>query len=179
MTYVVFVLISEIANYYTSVTFGTSFPVMQITLVVGLVWNSAIYLALVNFKQHIKKAVKLTTAFFLLLAIANLIWIEGLFVFPSNGLILQSFLIIPFALITYTIMLNQPSRQALYQQPLFWFNSGNFIFYGITFFAFAFYNQIFDVMVNNWIYDLIRIANFIIYSFFFISIYLNQKQRLE
>ncbi|MFT5820093.1 MAG: hypothetical protein ACI8ZM_001327 [Crocinitomix sp.] len=177
--WVLLVLISELSNKYLVSAIGTNFPVMQVFIIVGVLFNGLIYYHLLKQNKRYLNIILLSTGIAFLLSILNLIFLESLYDFPSNGLIITAFQIVIFVFLTYVSLLFDSRKIAIYKQSTFWLNSGNFVFWGVTFFIFAFFKFIYKIEDNRWVYDLLRYANFAMYIFFFIAIFLNSKETDE
>ncbi|NOQ71248.1 MAG: hypothetical protein GQ574_04570 [Crocinitomix sp.] len=173
------VLVSEMINKYLVTKIGTNFPGMHVFSYVGVIFNGLIYDQVLKDNLRDRKIVFSTTVIAITLLILNLIYLEGFFEFPSHGLIINAFQIVIFVFLTYVKLLNNNHKRAIYTQATFWLNSGNFLFYGITFNIFAFFNYLYIPENIDWTYALIKYANFAMYIFFFIAIVLNSNETNE
>lgn len=177
--YVFIVLIFQLLGNYFIKKSGTNMVQMNIFLLLSIPFNTVIYLKVIHLSGIKKQLLAIFSGLIFIISISHLLIFDTWDRFPSFGLILQSIQILVFAFLTYAMMLNQPERIALYKQPLFWLNTGNFFFYSITFFIFAFYNQLYENPNMSIAYSVIHFMNFVMYGFFLIAIFLNQKQNRE
>jgi hypothetical protein len=59
---------------------------------------------------------------------------------PTNAILISSIFLIFLCLLMYTRLLLDISSNKLYKRSVFWFNTGVFLFYLITFFIFGYFN---------------------------------------
>jgi hypothetical protein len=76
----------------------------------------------------------------IILDILNSLFLQDLTHFPSNIILLTGVFILPQILLTCTWMLKFPQPEPLHRQGIFWYNTGNFIFYVGTLFLFGYFN---------------------------------------
>lgn len=100
-----------------------------------------------------------------LLSLLLTMFVQPLLQFPSLSFILLAFLVVGLSLFDLTKMLLEPKPELLTKIPAFWMNTGNLIFYSLTFFAFGLNNIGINVL-PNWIYDLIFFTNIVLYSMY-------------
>lgn len=173
---ILYTFLSEITSRILANYYGIAFPVYHIYVFVGLVFNAFIYQNLLSFNRGIKLFFGLMTICFVLLSLINTLFIQTIFTFPSYGIMLHGLQAILFALIVYQKMLKTPSNTPLSKQAVFWLNTGNFVFYGLTFIVFALYNFYYQTAtMSSWVYWLIWCGNIFLYSCYFMAIYLNSK----
>lgn len=170
---ILIVFFSELCSRLAYQFLGTSFIVYHFLIPVQITCYSIIYGNL-NKRSETSKIIKLIGLIFFLLSILCSLLYRNLNIFPSFNIILISILIIGFSLIHFKIMLQHPVLTPLFKQSVFWFNSGNLVFYCITFFLFGAYNFLvmIDFVIPRWIYHTIFIANFLLYISYFITIFL-------
>ncbi|AEV31602.1 hypothetical protein Oweho_0586 [Owenweeksia hongkongensis DSM 17368] len=106
------------------------------------------------------------------------VWIQSIYTFPSIGLSLLGLYVTFCSLVLFTKMLLNPESKSLIKEPKFWFGIGSLIFYSSTFFFFGLFKSIRDTGsdVPDWGYILIRIANYIMYSCYLITLWLAGRQ---
>ncbi|MFK8037281.1 MAG: hypothetical protein AB8B74_03240 [Crocinitomicaceae bacterium] len=170
----------EVAAKILEVKTGSSFSIYHYFIVGALVFNFFIYLNLIVVKKYSLIVMLGMTIFFIFLSVINSIFIQSADKFPSNGIMLHSFQIIVFVMLTYLNMLKFPVKTSIYKQPVFWLNTGNLVFYGVTFSIFSFYNLYYQsAKVGSAGYQLIYIANILLYSSYLIAILLDSKLKDE
>lgn len=72
--------------------------------------------------------------------VCNTLFFQPIFLFPSNAVLVSGVLLLFQTLLTYVYMINNASKNPLHSQPLFWFNTGTFIFNSVAFFIFGYFN---------------------------------------
>lgn len=159
-------------------TIYTSYPTFHIYTVIGLIFQLFIYQSILVFSKINYLILLSLTALFIGLTVYNTCAVQSLDEFPSHGIMLHAIQAIIFALVVYFNMLNHPSEISIYKQSIFWLNTGNFVFYGITFSIFALYSfYIKTSSVSSWGSSLIYYANIFLYSSYLYAIILDSKQK--
>lgn len=174
--YILFVGLIELVGIYLKGKIHTNFPSMNVFTFIGVVFNGLIYFQVLRNKKFARQIVIRFTTFCILSLALNLIYFQNLYEFPSNGMVIIVFQVVVFVFLTYVKLLNQSRKGPIYMQSDFWLNSGNFLFYGITLFIFAFFKYVNQDENSTWIYSLIKYANFVMYIFFFIAINIDRKE---
>lgn len=90
--------------------------------------------------------------------------------FPSFQLTLLALTAITGSLLDFFQMLMNPINTPLNRQFSFWFNSGNLIFYGCTFFVFGLMEYMLRQNLSNfphWSITLVQACNFLLYLAYF------------
>ena len=167
-------LISEFCGRWTYAKYKLTFPPYHFLIPITIFFHAVIYNGLTELKTRYKNLIFVASGFFILLSIINTVYFQSIFSFPSNSITLLSINAIFLSLITFLQMLKFPTEVQLTKQSMFWFNLGNFIFYTLTFFAFAFIN--YRTNYNAWIAITIWSANIILYVCYFISIFYNKTK---
>lgn len=105
-------------------------------------------------------------------------YVQSIYTFPSIGLSLLGLFVTCFTLVLFMQMLLSPENTVLIRQPQFWFAVGSLIFYSSTFFVFGLFKTIQDTGsgVPEWGYHLIRVANYIMYTCYLITLWLAGRQ---
>lgn len=155
---------------------GTTFPVYHFFIPVALLFNAFIYAEIWAGRKSLKWLIYSITVCFLIGTLVNSFTLQTLSTFPSNGILLHCLQTILLSLITYSFMLRFPISTPLRLQPVFWFNTGNFFFYGINFFLFGFFNFYYKSESGiDWTYEINWYSNMILYLLYFRTLYLEQK----
>ena len=170
-------LLSECISRLYGFYYKTTFPVYHFYIPFAILLNSFIYLKLLDFNSKIQSSIQGVTLLFITLSILNTYFLQTINTFSSYGIILHGFQTLLLSLILFFKMLQEPSETPLRKQAVFWFNTGNFVFYGMTFTIFALYNFYYQtVKMSSWVYLVIWFGNIFLYSTYFIAIYLNSKE---
>lgn len=101
---------------------------------------------------------------------------DGLFAFPSNNITWLSFYLILGSLYLFFQLVQNPSEKSLFSLAEFWFAMGTLFFYAGTFLIFGLY-EYFTLdgrKLPSWVSNAILVLNLILYSSYFISIYLER-----
>jgi hypothetical protein len=140
-----------------------SSPVYHVYVIVLYFFYAWIYREL-STNRRLKKIITASVAVFLLLSIANTIFFQSLRQFPSNSFMIVCVPIVILSLLLYRQMINYPTEQSLFRQPVFWLNTATLFFFTTTFFTLSFFNyfirQKFDTTL---LVNMIYIANIIYY----------------
>jgi hypothetical protein len=96
------------------------------------------------------------------------IYKDSIFDFPSLGMTTMSFSIICMSVLNFHTMLKKPSLKTLFKDSIFWYNSGNLIFYCSTFFVYGFF---YYQKNPQWGYVLILVSNLLLYTSYSLSLY--------
>lgn len=172
-------LLLECAGRIFAITLYTSYPAYHILLPLQVLLYTQIYSMLIFHKPQLNLLFAVIAAICILLFLFNSLYVQSpLASMPSNGIALLSLVTVLYSLFLFYNMLQFPSENHLFRQPVFWFNSGNLIFYCITFFIFGFFNPVHKVSARlpEWQYTTIWVCNIILYSFYGIALLLDQKQ---
>lgn len=170
-----FTLLLEILSRIFWVIFNTTNPSYHILIPIQLFYFSNIYQSLeVNHrsKQSIKYSGLMAIAISIILSILN-----NVLKFPSYQLILLSTFVIIWSLGTFLSMLNRPDQLPIFRQFSFWFTTGNLLFYSLSFFVLSMMNliQSSEQSVFSWGFEMLRIANYILYSLYWMSLYVSYR----
>ncbi|MFK8046279.1 MAG: hypothetical protein AB8B72_12360 [Crocinitomicaceae bacterium] len=172
----VITLMSEITAKVLEVKIGSSFSVYHFLIVGGMILNFFIYLNILVLKKLSFLMVLGLTVVLIILTVYNSVYIQPSYQFPSNGIMLHCFQTIFLALLLFLNMLKFPVKTALFKQPAFWLNTGNLVFYGVTFSVFAFYNFFYQSVGGNSAgFNLVYLANILLYSSYAYAILLNSN----
>jgi len=171
LTLTIVAFFAEILGTILSYRIGTSYPSYHVLSILAIPLHTLIYSRLVKLNKLTLSLLFFTGAILMLTALINTIFYQSMIRdFPSNNLIMLSLLTIILTLVTFLRMIKVPSDKPLKNQPIFWLNMGNFIFYNLTFFVFAFLNHFYNYYIN-WIYLLIPLSSATMYTMYFLSIH--------
>ncbi|MEQ8910134.1 MAG: hypothetical protein RIC95_13135 [Vicingaceae bacterium] len=153
----------------------SNFIFYHLLQVIQLLYYALIYHELfekLNQGKYKKRALWLGSSLALLCFIISLS-IQPFQFFPSYGSLLLSFFVIASSLLYYLKMMKTPSTITILKQAGFWFNSGSFFFYSVTFFVFGYFEfaQGTDKVTPIWVSNLIKSSNFILYLSLGLSLY--------
>jgi hypothetical protein len=123
-----------------------------------------------------KRVINVVTLLFLCFSIINSIFFQGIFIFNSNALTVESILLIILSIFTFIVLLNQElhSIPQSVKQSLSWINSGILIYYSSTLLLFYFANycaQHYNVNVNAYDWMFHSFASIIMYICFFVGLW--------
>ena len=166
-----FELISESLIQTSIIT--SNFPFYHVLLPIQLLYSALIYFHVL---KEINQNGKLLLPFTLLLVVISIlisIFYQNSSSFPTYGSLILSLFIIGNALFLYFKLMKFPTEVPILKQGFFWFNSGNFFFYAVTFFVFGYfeYAQGPNQITPAWISILIKVSNYILYSCLGLSLY--------
>ena len=169
--------VCEAAGRFLAIYIKTSFPAYHVLIPIQFILYPFIYLHFLNSETRVAGFILISAAALALLSILNSIFIQPLLTFPSNGVLALSLLIIAVVLFTSNRMVMNPSRGKLIKEPLFWFNTGNLVFYTITFLIFGFFSPLrkLGIMMQEWEYTVIWVSNIVLYGCYWISLNLAIK----
>lgn len=178
LTQLLVIIVSfEIGSHLLVGLIGTNLPIYHFLNLLQIGYYGYIYFILLD--QHRKTRITLSLLFLgsIMILIIGLLSFTSLYSFPSLGLVLISLLIICAALFKFYNMLKYPSRLHILKQSVFWFNTGNLLFFSITFFVFGYYQYFLseNIAPPAWRGVLIRGANYLLYSCYLISLVLEAR----
>lgn len=164
--------LTECISRFLAFYLETSFPVYHLYIIISLIYNGLIYIRLLDglYRSIIKAVVVLSILSTTLISIFH----QGLMQFPSVGMIIQGFSMILIGLLFFYNMLKNPVQQDISKQSVFWYNTGNLVFYCSTFTFYGLFNYL-DYR-PDWAYHIVWIANIILYSCYLISLLIEISQ---
>ncbi|MFD1553823.1 hypothetical protein DNU06_09455 [Putridiphycobacter roseus] len=166
----------EITSKILAQKFGNSIPIYHFVILGGLTFNLFIYLKIHVIKKASFIIIVGMTILFIILSVLNSLTNQTINVFPTNGIMLHGLQSITFSLIVYLNMLQYPIQASIFKQPVFWLNTGNFVFYGITFTIFALYNFFYkSSYITSYAHWFIYGANLFLYCSYLYAIILDSK----
>lgn len=105
-------------------------------VILGQVYYKAFFIPL------IKKVILILSVIGLLIMVYNIIFIEGIMVYPSISNTVLSVLMILFSLLYFYQLLNRQEFIHIENQPLFWVNASVLFYYSLTVFLFMLYRKL-------------------------------------
>lgn len=165
--------ISEIISRVLFFLEGMTYPVYHFLIPIQLV-----FFYVLSRTQHSIKAPYLNI--FTILSLSSLLLMSiqtGWSAFPSKQLAILGLYAISSALFYYLKALKKPTTELIWDQPMFWFFTGNLVFYSFTFFDFGFYASLksIDIEIPDWLKKIIFFANLILYPCYFMCLYKTPK----
>ncbi len=116
---------------------------------------------------------------FMLFAIANALFFQGLTTFNSNVTTVMGFMMIFFSLSYFYSLLKEVKYRALESNPMFWINSGFLIYFSSNLILFYMNNILFkgvtEASLTLW--GLHAIVNIVLTIFYTIAIWVNPKKQ--
>ncbi len=175
------VFLSEFSTRILEYLFSNTSPAYHFLVPFIIFYIMLIYLSYLPHKKSIRYLVILLGSLSALLVIFTSVVVDSLVNFFSVGIMTLSLFVILNALILFRVMLKYPLEVHILKQPVFWFNSANLFFYGITFFLFA-SNRLLqengmEFIFNDYSDHIIYFANIILYSSYFYNLLLTYKQK--
>jgi hypothetical protein len=116
-------------------------PLIHLFTVVSIAFYAAIYYQ-AFFKPLLKKAIILLSGLALLIVIFNVIFIEGIWEYPSLSITVLSVLVICFSLAYFYQIFNRQEFVHIEKQGLFWINAGVLFYFSINIFLFMLLRKI-------------------------------------
>lgn len=157
-----------------------TFLVYHLNAVILIVFYLLIYLQFIQPNPKLKQQIVVFFIVSIVMALLNSLWYKSLWDFPSFSIAANAFFCISLSLILFKKMLDIPTNTRLFQQPVFWFNLGTLTFYSFNFIGFVFHNEYYKFKAFSvWLNYLNWIGNLLLYTFYFVAIYLNQKAAYE
>lgn len=170
--YIVFILVSETVSRIIGYLYHNSMPVYHVEVPLQFLFYGRFFGLLPHVHKNTSRTFLLLGVCGALLCLMNSVFLQSPNIFPSNAIILLTILVIPLTLFGFRQMLLHPSTLPILRTPGFWFLSGNLIFFSLGFFIFSYYNLIGS---EEWLFDVIWIANMLMYSGYFIASILESK----
>lgn len=172
--------ISELWALWLASEFGSNFPIYHILLPIQVAYYGLIfYWLLSKYKlRFLKHSMAILTFLLITINIHFSFVRKDILSFPSFGICLLGLFVVCAALLLYFNMLKSPLDIPILKQALFWFITGSLAFYSVTFFFFGYFNLLVEKNIEtpNWGYNLIKITNYIMYTCYFITLWLDGRQ---
>lgn len=167
-------ILSELISRFLKSYIGKSHPIYHILIPVLIIVHHHFTIPYIL----PKKRIYLTFLTYLVITFSMIFSIrDGLHYFPSKQYALLSLYTISSALFYYLKTLKKPTTEFIWNQPIFWFFTGNLVFYSFTFFVFGFYTSLKSINIETpqWLYSIIFFANLILYPCYFMCLYKTPK----
>lgn len=146
-------------------------------LTLTLILNLYIYLPQWSGNKKLKIIVSVISILFACLAVLNSVFLQNLYLTPSNGLILLCLQMVLLSLLSFKIIINSPANESIYMKPLFWLSVSNLFFYTVVYLIFAFFHFYKEVgKIGSWLPLILSMANCLLYIGYGISIYVHKKR---
>lgn len=162
----------EIASRYFALYHGSSSPGYHILIPIYLFGYTNLYTSIFS-QSKLRLIIRIIHVLLIVICLVMSLFVQTLLEFPSFNILLLGLYMVLLTLILFYLMLLQPEETALHRQPVFWMNLGHLLFYGITFLIFGFFKPYLHMtgQFPEWQYWVIRIMNYILYSFYLICFY--------
>lgn len=170
---ILFVSLSEMTSYITSMLFKTNHPVYHFTVPLLILGYGLFFRSNLNLRNR-KGLFDLLIFGLIIASFLNSLFIQETTVAPSYAFIILSFFVVTCSLIQLKNMIHQPVSQRLSRQAIFWFSIGSLIFYSVNFASFGLHAVISSDLPNI-VYNLVMWLNILLYFVYFISIYLSTQ----
>lgn len=167
--YLLAIFTSELIAELLSVKEANNMIIYHALIPFQLIFYTWIYRKILTVTNRVKAILYILSFCFIALSLLNSIFIQNHLLFPSNSLLLISLFVLSNSLLWFKSVITKPNALPFNKQPEFWFNIGNLFFYSITFFVFGFYNYI--AVQQEWIFNLIWMANLFMYVCYILCIY--------
>lgn len=115
-------------------------PLIHLFIVINILFFTAIYYN-AFFKPSVKKAIIALAGLALLVVVFNIIFVEGIWEYPSLSITVLSVLLICFSLAYFYQLLNRQEFIHIEKQGLFWINSGVLFYFAINIFLFMLFKH--------------------------------------
>jgi hypothetical protein len=131
-----------------------NWPVIHIYIAVSILLLGAMYFY-AFFSPLLKKTIFIASSVSLAIAIANMIFIEGINDYPSLSNTVLSILITCFSLLYFYQLFTRQEFVHIEKQSLFWINAGMLFYFAINIFLFMLFKRILSehqeslYMINN------------------------------
>jgi len=134
-------------------------PAIHLFVIVSIIFYGAIYYN-AFFEPFLKKLsiIMATIAFFIV--ILNVVFVEGIWEYPSLSNTVFSVLLISFSLAYFYQLLNRQEFVHIEKQGLFWINSGVLFYFSINIFLFMLFKRIINAHQEDY-YMIHNITNII------------------
>jgi len=113
-----------------------NFPVINTYVIIEFFFISYIFCSIYE-RNRIKIFIKIVSGVFLLFAISNFFFIQGMFVLNSLSLLMKCIIVSYLALLSFRILMTQPEGEVM-RNPIFWFSFGLLIYYAGNLFTFGY-----------------------------------------
>ena len=139
-----FFLVSSLFDWvleFTKMVANNNLPAIHLFIAISIMFFAAIYYY-AFFNPFLKKIVIILAAIALLIVIFNVIFVEGIWQYPSMSNTVLGVLLIFFSLAYFYQLLNRQEFIHIEKQGLFWINAGVLFYFSINIFLFMLLRRI-------------------------------------
>jgi hypothetical protein len=159
-TYLLVSVLFDLAlNLATIVGVPNNLPAIHLFVIISIIFYGAIYYN-AFFKPVLKKVIVIVAGVAFFIVIFNIIFIEGIWEYPSLSNTVLSVLLICFSLAYFYQLLNRQEFIHIEKQGLFWINSGVLFYFSINIFLFMLFKRIINAHQEDY-YMIHNITNII------------------
>lgn len=157
---------SEVISRILAYRINNSSPIYHFLLPIQYLLLARIYTILLN-KQSIAQFQTISILLLIIFSIINTIFIQTIFVLPTNALVVESVLILIQVCLLFNKILDQANTVPLLKRSDFWFNCGNLFFNSGTFLFWIFHNYFLkqNTLISE-LYFVLWLLNIIMYICF-------------
>ncbi len=140
-------------------------PVIHLFIIISILFFGAIYYH-AFFRPFLKKIIVILSAIALLIVVINIIFIEGIWEYPSISNTVLSLLLIFFSLAYFFQLLNRQEFIHIEKQGLFWINAAVLFYFALNIFLFMLFRRIISVHQTDYyiIHNIVNIIANILFS---------------
>lgn len=126
----------------------------------------------------VKRVIIISIPLFAILSVLNTIFLQNIWTFATNTLLLDLAAYLIFSLLAFTQMLIYADNKGIAQTPLFWLSTG-FLFYSSTIFLkFGLTNYLLSRNVHSALFDaIVQVANYILYILITVAIIIDSNEK--
>jgi hypothetical protein len=169
--------LSEAISRYLAITIRNSNPPYHFFCCIEYLGFALIYANLLK-QKSVRKMILFSIPIFILSSLFNTIFVQQLFVLPSNSLLIEHIIITIFSLILFFQMAHYPAQMNILKQDIFWFNTVVLVYFASDFLIWAFYNFYLRNKINNHFLVVFSYSiNLLFYVVLGLSIWLNMNKR--
>lgn len=118
--------------------------------------------------QFMKRVFRWVIIIFVLLAVFNTIWLQGLYSFNSNMISLSSLIYMILAIAYFYQLIKTREQERLDKVPMVWFNTGILLYHSGSLILFLFVNNMIDgapeLLISSWWLNAVLYVMLIIFN---------------
>lgn len=137
--YLIISVLSSILGYILRHTIKNNLPLLHVYTLIEFIILAEFYKKAIDDKNS-SKVLTVLQVFFTLACIVNVIFWQSLFMYNSYSRSLGALLIMLLAVNFFARLFSNPSAEKVTKLPVFWFNSGIFLYFSGAFVLFIFSN---------------------------------------
>lgn len=167
----ILIFVSELAGRLFLGQLKTTYPFYHVLQVFQILYYGGIFYFLLR-PTKFKNLIIITTLVLAIITVCISIFYQSVFTFPSIGSQILNLYVVLLSLGLFNKMIKNPIAIPILRQSSFWFASGSLFFHAITFLVFGYFKLFQESSFNTpvWVYELIRIANYILYASYFLCL---------